>query len=199
MLVPRCTHLPIKSQLLKRLSVCGKRGSGDFLSFFFIIFPSQDTEQMKTAFGTAGPGVKTHTYTPLPDYTGHWLCKHLCTAPLVPRECSAHPTGLISDWKGHGPSSGQWVRRGLLEVRGGAAENASSLLRENPPRRQFLWTLLYLDRTPESTTVVLPSAWGKSQHPAELRGERAQFFDNHDLADESINLDGCTTTERPLL
>lgn len=29
----------------------------------------------------------------------------------------------------------------------------------------------HLDRTPESTAALLPSAWGKSQHEAELRGK----------------------------
>ena len=169
MLVPGYTHVPINSQLLMRLSACGKRCSGDLLSFFlYLSIPEYWTNEAATGRGKQSldyqaKGRKHTTHPPdrLQGGTG-WGS----TYPLLLRKtgaCGSRPTGLVSAHSGHGPTSGQWVRRGLLGVGGEPLNKISSLLRENPKRRQFLWTLL-LGRTRDSDAVTLPSTWGRSQH-----------------------------------
>lgn len=89
---------------------------------------------------------------------------------------------VISDHNRQGPHSGQQLRRGQLRIREELLQKTSSLLRESHLGGSSSGRCCHLDRTPENTVAILPSAWGKSQHQAELRRERAQFFDSHDLA-----------------
>lgn len=146
---------------------------------FLRTFLSQDNEQVKQQqsegnrmWNSQQQDENSHTH-PWPTIMG---------TVYVTRETTGSAPLVTSDHNRQGPNSGQQLRRGQLGIREELLEKTSSLLRESHLGGSSSGHCCRLDRTPESMVAILPSARGKSQHQVELRGERAQFFDSHDLA-----------------